>query len=382
MNEELNTKQDQKRFKKLRLLGSVMTYGIMVYGGLNLINTMLLPTEYKHLGSLGFEKMVSLYQRFQGKEVQKQGSELVFNKAVEEKLKSDRVKAMQIQKNIEALEKGSKKPPTKNPFDNASPTQPPKILNDNPFDSAMDRIEQQVHQKNSLKATINQCVAMGNSYNELRSCLATNIKDPKILDPMLQKVQKFEQEANEHSRNFNHLSNIMFASNDNDFRNYAILVSEQEATPRPKIENPYMKAMEDELKKTALAELKAIQTEANAQEKAKNNPKLTEKNMRFIDRALTEMANCSRRHSHLDDKKVQSICKPNYPNKTFNDYLIGITKIFKICQKKGEPQEIREYEACLISNAKKYKTPETLQYIIRFVKAVELKFQEEQEQKE
>nr|WP_011117048.1 hypothetical protein [Helicobacter pylori]AAM22667.1 unknown [Helicobacter pylori] len=148
------------------------------------------------------------------------------------------------------------------------------------------------------------------------------------------------------------------------------LVSEQEATPRPKIENPYMKAMEDELKKVALDYL-------NSQEKAKNNPKLTEKDMRFIDRALTEMTSCSRRHSHLDDKKVQSICKPNYPNKTFNDYLIGITKIFKICQKKGEPQEIREYEACLISNAKKYKTPETLQYIKRFAKEVELKFQEE-----
>ncbi len=122
-------------------------------------------------------------------------------------------------------------------------------------------------------------------------------------------------------------SNIRFASNDNDFRNYAILVSEQEATPRPKIENTYMKAMEDELKKASLDYL-------NSQEKAKNNPKLTEKDMRFIDRALTEMTNCSRRHSHLDDKKVQSICKPNYPNKTFNDYLMGITKIFKICQKK------------------------------------------------
>ncbi|MFB1335600.1 hypothetical protein ACEWYE_06460 [Helicobacter pylori] len=274
------------------------------------------------------------------------------------------------------MEKSSvKKSPTKNPFDNASPTQPPKAFNDNLFDSAVNRIEQQVHQENSLKATINQCITMGNNYNELRSCLTTNIKDPKILDPLLQKVQKFEQEANAHSRNFNHIRNIRFASNDNDFRNYAILVSEQEATPRPKIENPYMKAMEDELKKASLDYL-------NSQEKAKNNPKLTEKNMRFIDRALTEMTNCSRRHSHLYDKKVQSICKPNYPNKTFNDYLMGITKIFKICQKKGEPQEIREYEACLIGNAKKYKTPETLQYIIRFVKEVELKFQEEQEQKE
>ncbi|MFP6036888.1 hypothetical protein ACLGD5_05140 [Helicobacter pylori] len=376
MSEGLKPQQAPNKFKKFRLLGSVITYGIMVYGGLNLINTMLLPTEYKHLGSLGFEKMVSLYQRFQGKEAQKQGSELVFNKAVEEKLKSDRAKAIQIQKNIEALEKSSvKKPPTKNPFDNASPTQPPKAFNDNLFDSAVNRIEQQVHQENSLKATINQCITMGNNYNELRSCLTTNIKDPKILDPLLQKVQKFEQEANAHSRNFNHIRNIRFASNDNDFRNYAILVSEQEATPRPKIENPYMKAMEDELKKASLDYL-------NSQEKAKNNPKLTEKNMRFIDRALTEMTNCSRRHSHLDDKKVQSICKPNYPNKTFNDYLMGITKIFKICQKKGEPQEIREYEACLIGNAKKYKTPETLQYIIRFVKEVELKFQEEQEQKE
>ncbi|MFP6174023.1 hypothetical protein ACLGB1_05085 [Helicobacter pylori] len=376
MSEGLKPQQAPNKFKKFRLLGSVITYGIMVYGGLNLINTMLLPTEYKHLGSLGFEKMVSLYQRFQGKEAQKQGSELVFNKAVEEKLKSDRAKAIQIQKNIEALEKSSvKKPPTKNPFDNASPTQPPKAFNDNLFDSAVNRIEQQVHQENSLKATINQCITMGNNYNELRSCLTTNIKDPKILDPLLQKVQKFEQEANAHSRNFNHIRNIRFASNDNDFRNYAILVSEQEATPRPKIENPYMKAMEDELKKASLDYL-------NSQEKAKNNPKLTEKNMRFIDRALTEMTNCSRRHSHLYDKKVQSICKPNYPNKTFNDYLMGITKIFKICQKKGEPQEIREYEACLIGNAKKYKTPETLQYIIRFVKEVELKFQEEQEQKE
>ncbi|MFP6290751.1 hypothetical protein ACLGD6_04060 [Helicobacter pylori] len=98
MSEGLKPQQAPNKFKKFRLLGSVITYGIMVYGGLNLINTMLLPTEYKHLGSLGFEKMVSLYQRFQGKEAQKQGSELVFNKAVEEKLKSDRAKAIQIKK--------------------------------------------------------------------------------------------------------------------------------------------------------------------------------------------------------------------------------------------------------------------------------------------
>lgn len=228
MSEELNTQQAPNKFKKFRLLGSVITYGIMVYGGLNLINTMLLPTEYKQLGNLGFEKMVSLYQRFQGKEAQKQGSELVFNRAVEEKLKSDRAKAMQIQKNIESLEKGSvKKPPTKNPFGETTPTQSPKNLNDNPFDSAVNRIEQQVHQKNSLKATINQCIAMGNNYNELRSCLTTNIKDPKILDPLLQKVQKFEQEANAHSRSFNHLRNIRFAANDNDFRNYAILTKQE-----------------------------------------------------------------------------------------------------------------------------------------------------------
>lgn len=188
MSEGLKPQQAPNKFKKFRLLGSVITYGIMVYGGLNLINTMLLPTEYKHLGSLGFEKMVSLYQRFQGKEAQKQGSELVFNKAVEEKLKSDRAKAIQIQKNIEALEKSSvKKPPTKNPFDNASPTQPPKAFNDNLFDSAVNRIEQQVHQENSLKSTINQCITMGNNYNELRSCLTTNIKDPKILGSLVAK---------------------------------------------------------------------------------------------------------------------------------------------------------------------------------------------------
>ncbi len=227
MSVELNAQQAPNKFKKFRLLGSVITYGIMVYGGLNLINTMLLPTEYKHLGNLGFEKMVSLYQRFQGKEAQKQDNKLVFNRAVEEKLKSDRAKAMQIQKNIETLEKGSKKLPTKNPFDNASPTQSPKAFNDNRFDSAVNRIEQQVHQKNSLKAIIDQCVTMGNNYNELRLCLTTNIKDPKILDPLLQKVQKFEQEANAHSRNFNHLGNIRFAANDNDFRNHAILTEQE-----------------------------------------------------------------------------------------------------------------------------------------------------------
>ncbi len=160
----------------------------MVYGGLNLINTILLPTEYKQLISLGFEKMTNLYQRFQGKEVKKQEHKLAFSKAVEEKLKSDQAKAMQMQQNIEAFQKDySKKPQTKNPFDTTTPTQPQKVNKvnkNNPFDNAMTRIEQQVKEKNALEATINQCIAIGNNYNELRSCLMGNIKDPKILDSL------------------------------------------------------------------------------------------------------------------------------------------------------------------------------------------------------
>ncbi|WQS04092.1 DUF2973 domain-containing protein [Helicobacter pylori] len=50
-------------------------------------------------------------------------------------------------------------------------------------------------------------------------------------------------------------SNIRFASSDNNFRNYALLVSEQKTTPHP--ENPYMKPIQDKLKKMAMDYLKA-----------------------------------------------------------------------------------------------------------------------------
>ncbi|WRA60368.1 cag island protein [Helicobacter pylori] len=92
-------------------------------------------------------------------------------------------------------------------------------------------------------------IAMSNNYNELKSCLAENIKDSKILDPLLQKIQKFEQEANTNSRNFNHLSSIRFANNDNDFRNYALLVSEQKTKNNSKLTEKEMEVMDVALMK-------------------------------------------------------------------------------------------------------------------------------------
>ncbi len=208
-----------------------MVYGIMVYGGLHLINTMFFPTEYKQLINLGYEKIktLSLGKKTHAhkQELASQSDSFFHKRAVEEKLKSDQAKAMQMQQNIEAFQKDSlKKPQKNNPFDTTTPTQPSKVNKNNPFDNTMTRIEQQIKENSALEATINQCIATGNNYNELRSCLMGNIKDPKILDPLLLKIQKFEQENSVHSRNFNHTSNIRFALNDNDFRNHAKIVQE------------------------------------------------------------------------------------------------------------------------------------------------------------
>ncbi len=189
MNEESNAQLEKKRFTKFRMFSLVLTYGIMVYGLLHLINTMLFPTEYKQLISLGFEKIktLSLGKKTHAhkQDLTSQNDSLFHKRAVEEKLKSDQAKAIQMQQNIEAFQKGEK-PSKKNPFDANSPTQPPKASNNNPFNK--------VKENGVLEATINQCIAIGNNYNELRSCLMENIKDPKILDSLLLKIQKFKQE--------------------------------------------------------------------------------------------------------------------------------------------------------------------------------------------
>ncbi len=88
-------------FKKL---GSVALYSLVVYGGLNAINTALLPSEYKELVALGFKKIKTLHQRHDDEEVTEEEKKFATN-ALREKLRNDRARAEQIQKNIEAFEK-------------------------------------------------------------------------------------------------------------------------------------------------------------------------------------------------------------------------------------------------------------------------------------
>lgn len=77
---------------------------MVIYGGLNAINTALLPSEYKELVALGLKKIKTLYQRHDDKEITKEEKEFATN-ALREKLRNDRARAEQIQKNIEAFEK-------------------------------------------------------------------------------------------------------------------------------------------------------------------------------------------------------------------------------------------------------------------------------------
>ncbi|MBH0260009.1 cag pathogenicity island type IV secretion system protein CagN [Helicobacter pylori] len=232
-------------FKKL---GSVAFYSLVVYGGLNAINTALLPSEYKELVALGFKKIKTLYQRHDDKEITKEEKEFATN-ALREKLRNDRARAEQIQKNIEAFEKKNNSSVQKKAAkhrglqelnENANP------LNDNPNGNSStetksnkdDNFDEMINKVNGafvkpavplvpdewrtpeIEIVINKCIISSNDYDGLRKCLIKDIKDQKILAPLLEKIQEIETENNKFSRQ--HLNGLKFALNNSNNRTFLI----------------------------------------------------------------------------------------------------------------------------------------------------------------
>ncbi|MGL2894703.1 sodium:calcium antiporter [Helicobacter pylori] len=233
-------------FKKL---GSVALYSLVVYGGLNAINTALLPSEYKELVALGFKKIKTLYQRHDDKEITKEEKEFATN-ALREKLRNDRARVEQIQKNIEAFEKKNNSSVQKKAAKhrglqelnetNANP------LNDNPNGNSStetksnkdDNFDEMINKVNEafvkpaaplvpdewrtpeIEIVINKCIISSNDYDGLRKCLIKDIKDQKILAPLLEKIQEIETENNKFSRQ--HLSGLKLALNNSNNRTFLI----------------------------------------------------------------------------------------------------------------------------------------------------------------
>ncbi|GAA8089329.1 cag pathogenicity island type IV secretion system protein CagN [Helicobacter pylori] len=233
-------------FKKL---GSVALYSLVVYGGLNAINTALLPREYKELVALGFKKIKTLYQRHDDKEVKEEEKKLATN-ALIEKIRNDRARAEQIQKNIEAFEKKNNSsiqkkvakhkglqelneinanPLSDNPSSNSS-TETKSNKDDN-FDEMINKVNESFVKPATplvpdgwrtpeIEIIINGCIISSNDYDGLRKCLIKGIKDPKILTPLLEKIQEIETENNKFSRQ--RLSGLKFAFNNSNNRTFLI----------------------------------------------------------------------------------------------------------------------------------------------------------------
>ncbi len=234
-------------FKKL---GSVALYFLVIYGGLNAINTALLPSEYKKLVALGFKKIKTFHQRHDDKEITEEEKEFA-TKALREKLRNDRVRAEQIQKNIEAFEKKNNSSIQKKAAKhkglqelnetNANP------LNDNPNSNSStetksnkdDNFDEMINKVNEafvkpaapllvpnewrtpeIEIIINECIISSNDYDGLRKCLIKDIKDQKILAPLLEKIQEIETENNKFSRQ--HLSGLKLALNNSNNRTFLI----------------------------------------------------------------------------------------------------------------------------------------------------------------
>ncbi|MGN8428853.1 cag pathogenicity island type IV secretion system protein CagN [Helicobacter pylori] len=233
-------------FKKL---GSVALYSLVIYGGLNAINTALLPSEYKELVALGFKKIKTLYQRHDDKEITKEEKEFATN-ALREKLRNDRARVEQIQKNIEAFEKKNNSsvqkkaakrrglqelneinanPLNDNPNGN-SPTETKSNKDDN-FDEMINKVNEAFVKPATplvpdewrtpeIEIVINKCIISSNDYDGLRKCLIKDIKDQKILAPLLEKIQEIETENNKFSRQ--HLSGLKLALNNSNNRTFLI----------------------------------------------------------------------------------------------------------------------------------------------------------------
>ncbi|GAA7362598.1 cag pathogenicity island type IV secretion system protein CagN [Helicobacter pylori] len=233
-------------FKKL---GSVALYFLVIYGGLNAINTALLPNEYKKLVALGFKKIKTLYQRHDDKEVTEEEKKFA-TKALIEKLRNDRARAEQIQKNIEAFEKKNSSsiqkkaakhkglqelnetnanPLNDNPNSNSS-TETKSNKDDN-FDEMINRVNEAFVKPAAplvpnewrtpeIENIINECIISSNDYDGLRKCLIKGIKDQKILAPLLEKIQEIETENNKFSRQ--HLNGLKLALNNSNNRAFLI----------------------------------------------------------------------------------------------------------------------------------------------------------------
>lgn len=238
-------------FKKL---GSVALYSLVVYGGLNAINTALLPSEYKKLVALGFKKIKTLHQRHDDEEITKEEKEFATN-ALREKLRNDRARAEQIQKNIEAFEKKNNSsiqkkaakhkglqelneinanPLNDNPNSNSSAetkSNETKSNKDDNFDEMINKVNEAFVKPAAplvpdkwrtpeIEIIINECIISSNDYDGLRKCLIKGIKDQKILAPLLEKIQEIETENNKFSRQ--HLSGLKLALNNSNNRTFLI----------------------------------------------------------------------------------------------------------------------------------------------------------------
>ncbi|GHS16615.1 sodium:calcium antiporter [Helicobacter pylori] len=232
-------------FKKL---GSVTLYFLVIYGGLNAINTALLPSEYKKLVALGFKKIKTFHQRHDEKEVTEEEKEFATN-ALREKLRNDRARAEQIQKNIEAFEKKNNSSIQKkaakhkglqelnetnaNPLDNpnSNSSTETKSNKDDNFDEMINKVNEAFVKPAAplvpnewrtpeIEIIINECIISSNDYDGLRKCLIKGIKDQKILAPLLEKIQEIETENNKFSRQ--HLSGLKLALNNSNNRTFLI----------------------------------------------------------------------------------------------------------------------------------------------------------------
>ncbi|GAA9937007.1 cag pathogenicity island type IV secretion system protein CagN [Helicobacter pylori] len=236
-------------FKKL---GSVALYFLVIYGGLNAINTALLPSEYKKLVALGFKKIKTFHQRHDEKEVTEEEKKFATN-ALREKLRNDRARAEQIQKNIEAFEKKNNSsiqkkvakhkglqelnetntnPLNDNPnSNNSNSSTETKSNKDDNFDEMINKVNEAFVKPAAplvpnewrtpeIEIIINECIISSNDYDGLRKCLIKDIKDQKILAPLLEKIQEIETENNKFSRQ--HLSGLKLALNNSNNRTFLI----------------------------------------------------------------------------------------------------------------------------------------------------------------
>ncbi|WP_187869778.1 hypothetical protein [Helicobacter pylori] len=139
-------------------------------------------------------------------------------------------------------------------------------------------------------------------------------------------------------------NNIRFASNDNDFRNDALLVSKQAETPYPI----------DKLKKMAMDYFVA-------QRKIVAHEKLTEQDMQMLDMMFDQISQCYKKKKDLNEKEKAVACLTPY-DKEVVDFIIAVYEVFNTCFPIQEKGKLEPYIACLQKHANN-KTPEVSQFV-------------------